>query len=110
MYADLHNTAADVLEAVAVLDFVDPMVAILERVACPFGCKLLAVALDNEHPPAYYEKLLKRAGVDVLGIELFEGSNIGDFICNGYACMTVRKKHLRRAVRVLEKSGAFFIH
>lgn len=96
--------------AATLLDWIDPLVAILERVPRPFGCALLAIALDSKHPPIYYERLLEDNGVEVIGIEIFGLPKLGDFICNGCACMTIHKKDVNRAVRLLTRAGALFAY
>jgi len=93
-----------------ITDWVGPLVAALEQVRRPFGCALLTIALDSDKSPEYYEKLLRRNGVKVLGIQLSEGFSLGDFICDGCACMTILRKHYRKAVRLLTRHGAIFVY
>ena len=58
--AHAHNAVADVLEVTSYLDYIDPMVAILEQVTHPFGTQVIAIALDSKKRPIYYYRLLKR--------------------------------------------------
>lgn len=106
----LPGPVADVVEMGMALDWVDPLVATLERVRRPFGCKLLAILLDSKETPEEYEKLLRENGVGVLGIQLLEGFSVGDFIANGCACITIKKKHYNKAMRLLVQHGAIFAY
>jgi len=105
-----HNAVADVLEATAeTLDWIDPMVALLEQVKRPFGCEIIAIALDSRERPIYYLRLLDRNGIEILGIELF-GLRFGVHICKHALLVTVKKEDAPRAVKVLMRHGAYFVY
>jgi hypothetical protein len=108
--AAAHNAVADGLEVAGYLDFIDPIVAILEQVTHPFGTQVIAIALDSQRKPIYYYRLLERNDIEVLGIEFFGLPKIGTCIVNGCACVIVRNEQFEKAVKLLEKHGAFIIY
>jgi hypothetical protein len=108
--AAAHNVVADGLEVASYLDYIDPIVAILECVIHPFGTQVIAIALDSQRKPIYYYRLLEKNGVEILGIEFFGLPKIGTCIINGCACVIVKNEQFEKAVKLLERHGAFIVY
>jgi hypothetical protein len=108
--AAAHNVVADGLEVAGYLDYIDPIVAILMQVTHPFGTQVIAIALGSRKKPIYYYRLLERNGIEILGIEFFGLPKIGTCIANGCACVIVKNEQFEKAVKLLEKHGAFIVY
>jgi len=107
--ATAHNAVADALEVTGEFDWIDPLVALLEQARRPFGCEVLAIALDSRERPIYYLRLLERSDVEILYLYLY-GLRIGVCTCNRALLVTIRKEDVPKAVKVLEKHGARFVY
>jgi len=91
-------------------NLLDPIIAILEQVIHPFGTQVIAIALDGKKKPIYYYRLLEKNGIHIFGIEFFGLPKIGTCIINGCACVIVKNEDFEKAVKLLEKHGAFIVY
>jgi hypothetical protein len=107
--ATAHNAVDDVLEVVGEFEWIDPLVALLEQARHPFGCEVLAIALDSRERPIYYLRLLERSDIEILYLYLY-GLRAGVCTCNRALLLTIKKEDAPKAVKVLKRHGARFVY